>query len=188
MRALAIAAVILCLFASVAPALEIFEKVAGPVRGYDPSWPPDGDSWHQIQPADQYCTFKPQTAHDDQNGNGIIDPCENVQIGGVWKHVEWVGPTIAISKVGGTDMLLIEPVPGRQNEYHIVYPPEFQCLIVPITGAVVQECEIVTVESGPNAGEWHIDEINTNIHTNGSSPTERSTWARIKSFFSGFFR
>ncbi len=181
---------VLALAALVLPAsaqFDIFELVPGPGRPYDPTWPPDGPGtqWHQIQPAAAFCTFGEQTDHDDADGDGQISVCDNIQIAGVWKHIEWVGPTIVIQPVGGGDMLYIEPIlGGRQNEYHIIHPPEFACWIVPITGGIVSECEIVTVEPpSPHAGEWHIVEVNTNIHTNGGSPVEPNTWSKIKSFF-----
>jgi hypothetical protein len=183
---------VLALAALVMPAsaqFDIYELVPPPGRPYDPTWPPDGPEtqWHQIQPAADFCTYAPQTDHDDADGDGVISVCDNIQIGGEWKHIEWVGPTIAIEPVGGGDMLLIEPV-GRQNDYHIIHPPEFACMIVPITGDIVTECEVVIVDPpSPYAGEWHIVEINTNIHTNGGSPVEPSTWSKIKDFFKGLF-
>ena len=113
--------------------------------------------------------------------------CGLIYQDGVWKHIERVIPTIKISPVGGGDMLYIEPVEGRQNQYHIVHPPEFFCWVVPITGPIVQECEVVVVDSGPHAGEWHIEEIDTNVETNGGSPVGDSTWTKIKSFFRDLF-
>ena len=187
MRMIVMVIAVMAVLAPCSFAFEIFELNDGPGRAYDPSWPPDGSPWHQIQPPDQFCIDKPQTDHDDQDGDGQIDVCENVQIDGVWKHIEWVGPTIAISPVGGGDVLLVEPVDGRQMELHIIHPPEFACLIVPYTGTIEQPCDIIIVESGEFAGEWHVDEINTNIHTNGGSPVEPSTWTRIKQFFAELF-
>lgn len=158
-------------------------------RGYDPTWPPDGPGtqWHQMQPAANFCTWAEQTDHDDHDGDGQISVCDNIQLDGVWKHIEWVGPTIGIEPVGGGDLMYVEPVDGRQNEYHIIHPPELACVITTITGGMVTECEVVTVDSGPFAGEWHIVEISTNIHTNGGSPVEPSTWSKIKDFFRDLF-
>ena len=72
-------AVVLVAFVLPAGAFEIFELNV-PGRGYDPSWPPDGSTWHTIRPPALYCTDGVQTDHDDQNGDGVIDPCENIQI------------------------------------------------------------------------------------------------------------
>jgi hypothetical protein len=182
---------VLALVALVLPAaaFETYELVAEPGRSYDPTWPPDGPGtqWHQMLPPEAFCTFGEQTDHDDADGDGLISFCDNVQIDGVWKHIEWVGPTIAIEPLGGGDMLYMEPI-GRDNEYHIIHPPEFACLIVPITGGIVEECQVVIVEPpSPFAGEWHVVEINTNIRTNGGSPVEPGTWSKIKNFFSNLF-
>lgn len=186
MRAFVIAVVLAAFVLPAAAEFEIWEyDTSGAGRGYDPSWKPDGTPVHLIVP--NYCATGTQDGHDDQDGDGVMDPCENVMIDGVWKHIERVIPTIKISPVGGGDQLFIEPIEGRQNQYHIVHPPEFFCWIVPITGGIVQECEIVTVEEGPHAGEWHIDEIDTNVETNGGSPVDDSTWGKIKSFFRELF-
>lgn len=171
---------------------EIFEYTP-PTRGYDPSWPPDGSPWHRIRPAADFCTFGTQTDHSDTDGDGQIDVCENVEIDGVWKHVEWVGPTISITRVGRPlETLLIEPVAvdGRQTEYHIIHPPELFCMGLTTNAPVQEPCSYVMVESPPEyVGEWHIEEVETNIHTTpGGSPVEQSTWGTIKDFFSGLFR
>jgi hypothetical protein len=61
----------------------------------------------------------------------VIDPCENIQIDGVWKHIEWIGPTITIYRPGEREALLVEPIEGsRQTQYHIIYPPEAFCVII----------------------------------------------------------
>jgi hypothetical protein len=183
--------------ALVTPALaqdyEIFGYIA-PTRGYDPSWPPDGSDWHKIRPADVFCTYGNQDGHDDTDGDGQIDICENVMIDGVWKHIEWVGPTISLQPMEpGRPVItyMVEPVDGsRQNEYHIVHPPELFCMGLTTTNPIpLEPCSYVMVESPPElAGEYHVIEVETNIHTGGGSPVEKSTWGKIKDFFSQLFR
>jgi len=177
-------AVVLVAFVLPAGAFEVFELNV-PGRGYDPSWPPDGSPWHTIRPPEAYCTDVAQTDHDDQNGDGVIDPCENIQIDGVWKHIEWIGPTFTISRPGAREPILVEPIAGsRQIEYHIIFPPEAFCVIVHTDQPIVEVCQYVIILEPPEyAGEWHVDEIDTNIHTNGGSPVEQSTWSQIKSWF-----
>ena len=193
MRAFVTVLVLAALVAFALPAsaeFDVYELVPGPPgRPYDPTWPPDGTTWHQMVPAAAFCTQATQTDHDDVDGDGQISFCDNIKLGGDWKHIEWVGPTIKIEPVGGGDMLYVEPVDGgRQNEYHIIHPPELACTIATITGDMAVECQIVTVEPpSPFEGEWHIVEVGTNIHTNGGSPVEQGTWTKIKSFFSNLF-
>jgi len=153
-------AVVLVAFALPAGAFEVFELNV-PGRGYDPSWPPDGSPWH------------------------TIDPCENIQIDGVWKHIEWIGPTFTISRPGAREPILVEPIDGaRQTQYHIIFPPEAFCVIVHTDQPIVEVCQYVVILEPPEyAGEWHVEEIDTNIHTNGGSPVEQSTWSQIKGWF-----
>jgi hypothetical protein len=141
-----------------------------------------------MQPAADFCTWQTQTDHDDVNGDGQLSVCDNIQLDGVWKHIEWVGPTIGLERVGGGDMMYVEPIGDRQNEYHIIHPPELACTIfTPLAGELNQPCDILIVQEGPFAGEWHVIEISTNIHTNGGSPVDESTWGAIKRFFSNLF-
>jgi len=177
-------AVVLVAFVLPAGAFEVFELNA-PARGYDPSWPPEGSTWHTIRPPEAYCTDGIQTDHDDQNGDGVIDPCENIQIDGVWKHVEWIGPTITIFRPGEREAILVEPIDGtRQTQYHIIFPPEAFCVIIHTNGPIGEVCTWIEVLEPPEyAGEWHVEEIDTNIHTNGGSPVEQSTWSQIKNWF-----
>ncbi len=180
-------AVVLAAFVLPAFAFEIYEYTP-PTRGYDPSWPPEGSPWHALYPPEIYCSNGVQTDHDDQNGDGMIDPCENIQIDGVWKHVEWIGPTITLVRQG-REAVYVEPIASdRQNDYHVIYPPEAVCTIVHTDVPIVEVCQYVQIIDPPEfAGEWHVEEIETNIHTNGGSPVDDSTWGKIKSFFTQLF-
>jgi hypothetical protein len=190
MRTLVVA---LALAVLVLPALaefEIWEQV--PPEGqagvrYDVPWPPEGFQWHRMYPV--ACTYGTQTDHDDTDGDGFVDQCENVQIDGVWKHVEWAGPTIYLWRPESREQLVIEPTaPGGREQYHIINPPEAYCQYVDIAGPDLQVCDYVTVLEPPEfAGEWHVEEIRNNIHTNGGSPVEESTWSKIKEFFIELF-
>lgn len=179
-----LAAVMLVASALPVCADEVFELTA-PIRGYDPTWPPDGSSWHTLHPPELLCTDNVQTGHDDVDGDGQMSFCDNIQLDGVWKHIEWVGPTIRIRSLDPErqDEVYIEPVemPGRQFVYHEVSPT--YCNIFETTEPITSVCQEVWVEFPPeDVGWWHVEAIETNIRTNGGSPVEPSTWGRIKAW------
>ena len=180
-----IAAVALVAFALPVGADEVFE-LAAPARGYDPTWPPDGSDWHTLHPPAALCTVGDQTGHDDVDGDGNMSFCDNIQIDGVWKHIEWVGPTIRVRSLepGRQDLKYIEPVEpqGRQYVYHEVSPT--YCNIFETTEPIEYVCQEVWVVFPPeDVGWWHVEAIETNIRTNGGSPVEASTWTQIKNWF-----
>ena len=164
---------------------EVFELMA-PIRGYDPTWPADGSSWHTLHPPELLCSNGVQTGHDDVDGDGNMSFCDNIEIDGIWKHIEWVGPTIRIrgTQPGRDVVKYIEPIegPDRQYQYHEVSPT--YCNIIHTTEPIVSVCQIVWVEHPPeDVGEWHVEAIETNIRTNGGSPVDDSTWGKIKALF-----
>lgn len=184
-----VAAVALVAFALPVSADEIFELVA-PIRGFDPTWPLDGSDWHALHPPDIFCTNFEQTGHDDVDGDGNISFCDNIQLEGVWKHIEWIGPTIRIRSLtpGREDLVYIEPIegPDRQYQYHEISPT--YCNIFQTTTPIEYVCQEVWVESPPeDVGWWHVEAIETNIRTNGGTPVEPGTWSKIKSFFRDLF-
>ena len=167
---------------------EVFELPSWD-RGFDPTWPPDGVTWHTLHPPEAYCTNVVQTGHDDVDGDGNMSFCDNIQIDGAWKHIEWCGPTFTLVYIGGGRQdKYVEPIEsnGRQFTYHEVYPT--YCNIITTTTPIEYVCQYVWIEDPPeDVGEWHVEAINTNIRTNGGSPVDDSTWGKIKSFFSNLF-
>jgi hypothetical protein len=193
MRAFVIAVLLVSFVLPAAADMAIFEYA--PInRSYDPTWPPDGATWHGIHPGATFCALADQTDHDDADGNGQIDACESIQLDGVWRHVEWIGPTITITYLtdGSRVPVMIEPVtePGRPPapvEYHVVYPEDAFCTTIVTDVPITDVCQIVTIIEPPEyAGPWHVEEIATNIHVGSGSPVERSTWAKIKNIFGLF--
>ncbi len=183
MCVMALAAVALVAFALPVSADEVFE-LSSPARGFDPTWPPDGSGWHTLYPPDAYCTNGVQTDHDDVDGDGNMSFCDNIQIDGVWKHIEWCGPTFTLVYMGGgRQNKYVEPIEGdRQFQYHEVHPT--YCDIITTTEPLEYECQYVWIDDPPDdVGEWHVEAIDTNIRTNGGSPVEPSTWTKIKNFF-----
>ena len=183
-------ALALVAFALPVSADEVFELTV-PIRGYDPTWPPDGSTWHTLHPPEFLCTNGVQTDHDDVDGDGQMSFCDNIQIDGIWKHIEWVGPTIRIRSLtpGRQDLLYVEPIdqPGRQYQYHEVSPT--YCNIIETTTPIEYVCQEVWVEFPPeDVGWWHVEAIETNIRTNGGSPVRASTWSQIKGWFRGLLR
>jgi hypothetical protein len=185
---MALATVALMAFALPVSADEVFE-LSSPTRGFDPTWPPDGSTWHTLHPPDAYCTNGVQTDHDDVDGDGNMSFCDNIQIDGAWKHIEWCGPTFTLVYMGGgRQNKYVEPIEGdgRQFTYHEVHPT--YCNIITTTEPIEYECQYVWIESPPeDVGEWHVEAIETNIRTNGGSPVNPGTWSKIKNFFSSLF-
>ncbi|MCK4409382.1 MAG: hypothetical protein KAW67_04820 [Candidatus Eisenbacteria sp.] len=191
MRAFVIVLVVAMLVLPATAELKIRELVVPPGEGgggmrSNIPWAPDGSQWHNLYPEEIACTVQTQTGHDDTDGDGFMDECENIQIDGVWEHIEWAGPTIYLWKADTREQLIVEPVglPGSRTEYHVV--SLLYCALVDLP-ATLQVCDYVTILSGDFAGEWHVEEIRDNVHTNGGSPVEASTWSKIKSFFEGLF-
>jgi hypothetical protein len=197
-RILVTAVLLACLVLPAAADLGVYE-LTEPARGYDPTWPPDGANWHGIHPSDIYCSVSEQTGHDDADGNGQIDACESIELDGVWRHVEWIGPTFTLVALAGEQerpigMIMVELVaaptrPPAPYEYHVVYPPDAYCTIIESFEPIEGVCQIVNIQDPPEFwGEWHVEAVETNIHVGTGSPVEPSTWGRLKSFFSDLLR
>jgi hypothetical protein len=187
-------AIVLALLATAALSVsaagqEFYHEFATTGRPFDPTWPADGEEWHQLFP--NYCVLDEQTGHDDANGDGYIDVCEHIWFNGEQHHVEWIGPTYKLVYMGdlpdGRPVLPryaedASPPGSRQFLYHEVYP-NF-CNEFETTEPIEFECQEVWVEYPPeDVGWWHVEEINTNIRTVPQSPVEEGTWGRIKAWF-----
>jgi hypothetical protein len=168
--------------------------------------PPNGSTWHELYPA--YCTVYPQDDYDD-NGDGVMSPCDVITLGGIPYHITWVGPTYYVTcspTPGGPPVreAVFEPVnPNPTGNpicevWHEVYP-NF-CSEIHIDSfldngnGVLDECDFVDTQSDPSGvpGQtsfYHIDRIGCNIRVEPvpPTPTERSTWGRIKDRFNKIF-
>lgn len=154
-------------------------------RSFDPTWPVDGSSWHELYPA--YCTGHTQTGHDDANGNGMIEACENITLDGVLSHVDWIGPTYVLRQPGRDKTKYVEAtLPKQGHNYHEVYP--IFCKEITTEEPIESVCQEVFITNPPeDTGWWHVDYIGTNIITSPSTPVEPGTWSKIKAFFSNLF-
>lgn len=54
--------------------------------------PPKDSAWHELAPV--YCKNHTQDDYFDNDGDGLISPCDGIKLSGQWYHIEWVGPTI----------------------------------------------------------------------------------------------
>jgi hypothetical protein len=187
MKAVGIALMMLGLLAfacsAYAQADYYFEYQGTPVRGFDPSWPPDGAPWHELVP--NYCVMHTQSCHGDANGNGQMDVCELIALDCQPYHIDWIGPTYVLRFVGSRPMAdkYLEDAPGRQTgTYHEVYP--IFCNIVETDPPITEVCQEVWITYPPeDVGWWHVEEINTDIRTSPCSPVENTTWAKVKNIF-----
>jgi hypothetical protein len=195
MRRFGIVFVVLVVAAMVVPSLaqEYYYDYQPLDRQYDPTWPQDGDIWHQLVP--NYCQNDTQTDHDDADGNGSIDVCEHIFFNGERHHIEWIGPTYKLVQVPGVGRPPVLPkyveemaVNGRNAAYHEVYP--IFCNVIETTEPITNACQEVWIESPPeDVGWWHVEEISTNIRTvpDPVNPVEESTWGKIKAWFGDMF-
>jgi len=193
MRGFAISLAMLAVVAIAVPAVgqEYYYEYAPIDRAYDPTWPADGEEWHQLFP--NYCIYDEQTDHDDANGDGYIDVCEHIWINGEQHHVEWIGPTYKLVAMRPSeDGRPVLPKyaeyagmeDGRQHVYHEIYPTF--CNEFETEEPIEYECQEIYIFYPPeDAGWWHVEEINTNIRTVPQSPVEPGTWGKIKAWFRG---
>ncbi len=189
MRTLMIAVVLVAVLAPAASAQDglVLEWTGRPV---DTSWPEDGSVWHEFHPT--YCTDRVQTGHQD-DGNGQIDVCEYIQFDEGWTHIEWVGPTYTLTRMGEPrDEKFIEPIDAmgdgpRDEWFHEVYPTF--CNEVHVQQPIEGICQEVYIDYPPeDEGWWHVTDIKLNIRTGPfDSPVEESTWGKIKQFFHDLF-
>lgn len=154
-----------------------------------PAIPPTGSPWHELYPV--FCTVHPQEAYGD-NGDGVISVCDGIMLGGIVYHIDWVGPTYHLLAVGTAADTWWEPVDPNHNPANPVCEswqevhPELGVLHhvdewEDSNGSgVVDVCDLIM--SGGIV--YHVEEVNVNIRvTPGGTPTEPSTWGRIKSHF-----
>jgi hypothetical protein len=159
----------------------------GPV---DDPIPPNGADWHELYPT--FCTIHTQEGYGD-NGDGEVSVCDMITLSGVLYHIEWVGPTYFLYNTVTGDVMFAEPTnpdPGGNptgETWHEI-APEF-CTEWTVDDwedngdGIVSQCDIVWIGGEP----WHIEEVNLDITVTPGSPTEKSTWGKIKGFFGDLF-
>ncbi len=152
--------------------------------------PTDGSSWHELWP--EFCAVRIQQSYMD-NGDGVVSPCDFIECDRISFHIEWVGPTYYIEADCSGEAGWLEPTEPQTGGdptceiWHWIYP-EFG-----------RESHIdAWVDDGDGIlglGDsveidgiwWRIEEIGLNITGTPMSPTEDTTWGKIKSFFKDVF-
>lgn len=186
---IAVAAIILLITANSAMALDTHYlefTQPGSGRPFDPTWPPDGSTWHELFPT--YCTVRTQGSHEDGNANGSIDVCEHLTLDGVRHHVDWIGPTIKLRGTGRQEDKYVEAASGngRQFHYHEVYPTF--CKDIETAQPIDAVCQEVYITAPPeDVGWWHVEAIETNIISTPVTPVDEGTWSKVKTFFRKIF-
>jgi len=150
--------------------------------------PPDGSEWHELHP--NFCVVHTQDSYDD-NGDGVVSVCDNIVIGGVTYHVDWAGPTYYMVDLGTGEPWFVEPEdPNASGDptgqmWHVVAGPDF-CTYYPVEDwedngdGEVTPCDNVLV----GGRWWHIEDVRLDITiTEVGSPTEPTTWSKLKTFF-----
>ena len=172
-----------------------FELVSVQGERLDGSVPNDCSTWHELWPT--YCIMHHQDSYED-DGDGLISPCDYFTLDGVRYHIDWVGPTYhLVALEGSPDEAAAEPVDEPSGgdptcEYwHWIYPPDIYCTESHVDGwedggepGVLDVCDNVFIDGR----WWHIEDIGLNVQAHPEeSPVDQSTWGKIKDFFRGLF-
>jgi hypothetical protein len=167
------------------PQMHLDMRLGGELR--DNEVPPECTTWHEMYPV--YCTPHHQTGYED-NGDGVISPCDFIWLDGARWHVIWSGPTYFCTGTTG-DLRCLEPLapqPGGDptcETWQQVYPVYEQYHIdgwQDNGNGVLDDCDVVTV-LGINEN-LHIDSIGVDIIVvPGPTATEQSSWSKVKKLF-----
>ncbi len=161
-----------------------------------PQWPipPVGAAWHEMYPT--WCVQHVQGDYQD-NGDGVVSICDNIQLGGNWYHVDDVYPTYFFSGVAGpagsgvADPSIPNPPEGPVGDvWHILHGDDIPfgyCDEVVIDGwedsngnGTLDVCDNISF-----GGAWyHIDAVHCDI-TVTPNPTDvrKDSWGWLKNLF-----
>jgi len=168
---------------------QLYLDFAGsPIRD---SVPADCSEWHELFPS--FCVIHHQDAYED-NGDGIVSPCDVIVLNGIRYHVDWVGPTFELEDLNTGERVWYEPTDpnpyatGVCSMWHQV-APDF-CLAHHLDAwedgnedGILNECDTVWI----GGREWHVAVVNLDITvTEEPSPVSHKSWSVIKSLFSTF--
>jgi hypothetical protein len=171
------------------------DPAAGPAPGVfglnSGDIPPDCSTWHELYPS--FCGSSHQSGYVD-NGDGCVSACDLIELDGVAWHVTWVGPTyyLLCDPTGPNPSDVIwEPNQGPHNPESPVC--ESWQEVWPNFGEV---CHIDDWEDHNGDGvvsicddvfyagvRYHVQDIKLNIIIEEPTPTEESTWGKLKSRF-----
>jgi hypothetical protein len=147
--------------------------------------PPDCSGWHELWPS--FCAISHQDSLLD-NGDGELSACDQIILDGSRYRVDWVGPTYWMDCE-----LILEPTdyqPGSPvcQVWVEIWPDYGQQWHIDgwqdNGNGVVDACDILVVSGQGTVLTCHLNEVALNIRVTGEpTPTEESTWGRIKSLF-----
>jgi hypothetical protein len=152
--------------------------------------PPDCSVWQELFPS--YPLPHHQDGYED-NGDGVISPCDYIILDGVRYHVTWTGPTYFTTCLHNNQHYL-EPTAPQTGEdptceiWQQVYPTFTQYHIDDWydgnTNGLLDVCDIAVVLE---INEYlHIDSIGVDIIVEPvPTATEESTWGTVKKLFGG---
>jgi hypothetical protein len=153
--------------------------------------PADCSTWHELYPA--FCALHHQDSFED-NGDGLLSPCDFIELSGIRYHIVWVGPTYFLQNLGDGGLATFEPTtpqPGNPTcqIWHDIGPSSF-CQERHVDNwddsdqsGDVSACDVVILNGKP----YHVERVGLNIIIEPADPTsvEQNTWGRIKSLFRG---
>jgi len=145
-------------------------------------------TWHELWP--NFCAVSHQDDFED-NGDGVLSPCDYIHLDGHRLHVDWVGPTYWLD----CDLILepIDPQPGDPvcQEWIEIWPNYGNLWHVDNWDdngdGEVGVCDFIVVSGVGMTFTCHITEVGLNIHVrDDGTPTEDSSWGGIKRLFPPF--
>jgi hypothetical protein len=163
---------------------------------------PVGTRWHELYP--NYCTSPYEITDWKDNGDGVLSYCDTIDMTydpegepkTETEHVVLVTYTLELTWIDEPTEPhywdwtyeeqadpLVEPVCTWWTEIHPVFGEEFHIAGWEDNGSgVLDFCDVVIDDFG---GQWHVEGVHTDIITEPvpGSPTEPSTWGRIKNLF-----
>jgi hypothetical protein len=158
--------------------------------------PPDCSSWHELFPT--FCNTYHQDEYRD-NGDGAVGPCDIIVLNGIPYHIVSAGPTYwttCSSTPGGPPQgtVIFEPTQPQTGGnpicevWHEVYPNFCQEIHIDSwndgnNNGVLDVCDEVDTQTPTGPVFYHIDRIECDITVEPVpvTPTENSTWGKIKS-------
>lgn len=172
------------------------EAPAGPVAN-GPLIPPNCSAWHELWPI--FCQPHHQDGYHDNDGDGMISPCDEIILNHAGYHVVWVGPTYHMSRVTppGSIPFIAEPfspeLPGESPVCEIwqeIYPNfgrQFHVDSWHDNGnGVLDVCDEIDEQNSPGVPPaiYHIDRISVDIIIEfDPTATVGRSWGAVKKIY-----
>lgn len=156
--------------------------------------PPNCADWEELWPNPG--VIEHQGNYQD-NGDGVVSPCDEIELDGEWWHITWAGPTYYLQNPEFPDQLLVaepnlaphDPANPTCEIWHEILPVFCEQFHVAEwhdadeSGAITP-CDWVVIEKDGQFMEYHVEDIRLNIIIERLPvSTETDTWSRIKNWF-----